>query len=468
MPEITVPAEEVFPILRENILVDGFHVVIDLEKSHGAVISDALTGKEYLDCYGYFATLPVGHNHAKMEDEGFRRSLMTAALANPANSDIYSREFAAFVKTFRQLAVPDDFRFLFFIAGGALAVENAMKAAFDWKVQKNRALGIEGGGDKILHFVDAFHGRSGYTLSVTNTDPAKTDDFPKFDWPRISSPFIEDATDEGAVAAKEARACAEIEAAFEADPHGIAAILVEPMQAEGGDHHFRPAFFEKPTVLGVGETGLHKSTANEAEIMEAQIELARECFTAQVPGFGSCWAAQIAVVAAGGLVQANPNGREMGIARKIKLTEEGRGHPLYEGKETVFDAFISHVDEITHLPAGAVSLSGNAFTRVQSVSVIHDGGVFWGLQYHPEYDLREMARLTWCRIEKLMELGFFKDYEAGETHVELLETLHNDPSRYDIAWKLGIDGDIMNQDVRQLEVRNWIENLVMPTMAIRR
>lgn len=245
MSEIKVDAEQVFPILKENILVDGFHVVIDLEKSHGCVIVDALGGKEYLDCYGYFATLPVGHNHPKMQDEGFRKSLMTATLANPANSDIYSRQFAAFVKTFRELAVPDDFRYLFFVAGGALAVENAMKAAFDWKAQKNRAAGVEGGGDKILHFVDAFHGRSGYTLSVTNTDPVKTRDFPKFDWPRISSPYIDFPMDEKAVAAKEAEACKEIEAAFEADPHGIAAILIEPIQGEGGDHHFRPEFFAR-------------------------------------------------------------------------------------------------------------------------------------------------------------------------------------------------------------------------------
>jgi L-lysine 6-transaminase len=245
MPEITVPAEQVFPILRDNILVDGFHVVIDLERSRGAVIVDALEGKQYLDCYGYFATLPVGHNHPKMEDKGFRRSLLTAALANPANSDIYSRQYAAFVKTFREKAVPPEFRHLFFVAGGALAVENAMKAAFDWKVQKNRAAGLLGGGDKILHFKDAFHGRSGYTLSVTNTDPTKTRDFPKFDWPRISSPYMEFPEVEGSIRAKEDRACAEIDEAFARDPGGIAAILIEPIQGEGGDHHFRPEFFRR-------------------------------------------------------------------------------------------------------------------------------------------------------------------------------------------------------------------------------
>lgn len=243
MPEIKVPADRVFPILKENVLVDGFHVVIDLEKSHGAVIADALEEKEYLDCYGYFATLPVGHNHPKMDDPGFRKSLMQAALANPANSDIYSRQYAAFVEEFRRRAAPDEFRYLFFIAGGALAVENAMKAAFDWKTRKNRAAGIDRDGDAILHFRDAFHGRSGYTLSVTNTDPTKTLHFPQFDWPRVSTPFIEPGLDDEGMAAKERRTLDEIEAAFDADPHGIAAILIEPIQCEGGDHHFRPEFF---------------------------------------------------------------------------------------------------------------------------------------------------------------------------------------------------------------------------------
>jgi len=199
-----------------------------------------------------------------------------------------------------------------------------------------------------------------------------------------------------------------------------------------------------------------------------QVELARAAFEAGVPAFGSCWAAQIAVVAAGGVCAKNPRGREMGIARKIRLTEAGRGHPMFAGKPSVFDAFISHEDEITHLPDGAVNLAANAFTGVQAVSVTYRAGVCWAVQYHPEYDLRELARLTFCRIEKLVRMGFFADRDAALDYVGKLEALHQDPSRSDLAWLLGIDGDVMNADVRQMEVRNWIEQLVIPTMQRRR
>jgi L-lysine 6-transaminase len=244
MSTVTVATDQVFDVLKSNVLVDGFHLVLDLQKSHGTIMYGALSKKEYLDCYTYFATLQLGHNHPGLDDPGFRESLMAAAIANPANADVYTREYAGFVKTFRDLAVPDGFPYLFFIAGGALAVENAMKAAFDWKAQKNRARGIQGGADKILHFREAFHGRSGYTLSVTNTEPLKIADFPKFSWPRVSNPKITFPLDAEAVAAAEQQALAEIDRAFEEDPDGIAGILVEPIQCEGGDNHFRPEFLQ--------------------------------------------------------------------------------------------------------------------------------------------------------------------------------------------------------------------------------
>ena len=215
---------------------------------------------------------------------------------------------------------------------------------------------------------------------------------------------------------------------------------------------------------GIAWTGSSLTAYRDEPAVRVQIEFARAAFEAGLPSFGSCWAAQIGLAAAGGRCAANPRGREMGIARKIALTPEGRAHPLFFGKASVFDAFISHEDEITHLPPGAINLASNAFTRVQAVSVVHRGGTLWALQYHPEYDLHELARLTWCRIDKLVGLGFFQDREAAEAYVDRLEALHQDPSRRDIAWLLGIDADVMNEDVRLAEVRNWLQHLVLPNM----
>jgi GMP synthase (glutamine-hydrolysing) len=215
---------------------------------------------------------------------------------------------------------------------------------------------------------------------------------------------------------------------------------------------------------GIAWTGSSLTIFHDDPKVTAQIEFARAAFEAKVPSFGSCWAAQIAVVAAGGLCAANPKGREMGIARKVALTPEGRAHPLYTGKKSVFDAFISHDDEITHLPPGGVLLASNGHTQVQSVAVTYKGGAFWGLQYHPEYDLHELARLCYCRKAKLVEKGFFRDLDAAQDFVDRLEALHQDPGRKDIAWLLGIDEDVMNEDIRRAEVRNWIELLVLPGM----
>lgn len=214
---------------------------------------------------------------------------------------------------------------------------------------------------------------------------------------------------------------------------------------------------------GIAWTGCSLTIFDDDPRVEKQIHIAQAAYEKGIPSFGSCWGVQMAVVAAGGEVRANPRGREMGIARKILLTQEGRAHPLYFGKPSVFDAYISHVDEVTHLPPGAMHLASNDFTRVQAVAVTHKQGSFWGLQYHPEYDLQEMARLTFCRIDKLIRAGLFADRNAALDYVDKLEALHKDPTRKDLAWLLGIDDDVLDPNIRQREVRNWVQQLVLPS-----
>lgn len=249
MNKYTINPKEVHATLQKYILADGFHVVIDLEKSHGSWMFDAVENREILDFYSYFASLPIGHNHPKLkEDQEWRAALLRAAVANPANSDIYCPEYAAFVQAFAEQAMPEGFCHLFFVAGGALAVENALKTAFDWKVLKNRKLHGHSKGSQIIHFKEAFHGRSGYTMSLTNTDPVKTDAFPIFNWPRITNPKLHHpVTNEVLIQTEktESKAIEEINKALKENQDDIAAIIIEPIQGEGGDNHFRPEFFKK-------------------------------------------------------------------------------------------------------------------------------------------------------------------------------------------------------------------------------
>lgn len=194
-----------------------------------------------------------------------------------------------------------------------------------------------------------------------------------------------------------------------------------------------------------------------------QVSLARALFKEGVPSFGSCWALQIAALAAGGTCRLNPNGREFGIARKISLTDKGRSHPLYKDKAPVFDGFTSHFDDVETLPAGAVHLAGNRITPVQAAIVEKDGTPFWAVQYHPEYDLKEIAALTRFRMDGLVSEGRFENHDAANRFVVELETLHNNPGRFDIAWRLGLDQDVTDETTRTLEVRNWVNAVLRKT-----
>jgi len=231
-------------------LVDGYgDIIVDLKKSHGCMMHDSLQRRDFLDLFGFFATVPVGFNHPRMHEDAFKEQLLNVALMKPSNSDFYTIEMAEFVEVFSKVAIPKNLPHLFFVSGGALAVENALKAAFDWKVRKNFQKGVTAErGTQVIHFKEAFHGRSGYTLSLTNTDVTKTKYFPKFSWPRIINPKLSFPLNDEHIAqtiALEKQAVQEIKAALQREGDDIAAMIIEPIQGEGGDNHFRKEFFQE-------------------------------------------------------------------------------------------------------------------------------------------------------------------------------------------------------------------------------
>jgi L-lysine 6-transaminase len=239
---------EVHSAIGRHMLADGYDLVLDLESSRGTTLVDARTGVRYLDLFTFFASSALGMNHpALTDDEQFRAELAAIAVNKPSNSDIYTVPMARFVDTFARVLGDPALPHLFFIDGGALAVENALKVAFDWKSRWNEAHGIDPAlGTKVLHLEKAFHGRSGYTMSLTNTDPKKVARFPKFDWPRLPCPSINGTAD---VAAAEQETLRRARAAFEANPHDIACFIAEPIQGEGGDNHMRAEFLQAMQAL---------------------------------------------------------------------------------------------------------------------------------------------------------------------------------------------------------------------------
>ena len=249
---MSVNANKVREVLSKNILADGFEPIIDLEKSHHSWLVDERDGSEYLDMFSMYASGAIGYNHPEILAQ--KDKLAEVSLFKPTLSDIYSTQYADFLKIFDDVAVPKYLKNAFFIEGGALAVENALKTAFDWKIRKNLEKGVKVNEDmKMIHFKQAFHGRTGYTLSLTNTsDPRKTMYFPKFDWPRIENPYLSfPVTDEviESVKIKEDLAVSQIKDAVKSSPDQIAGLIIEPIQGEGGDNHFRCRFFQKLRAL---------------------------------------------------------------------------------------------------------------------------------------------------------------------------------------------------------------------------
>src|SRR6202521_2962982 len=236
-------ASGVLKTLEQHVLLDGFKIVIDLDKSRGSYLHNAVNDQRLIDLYGFFGSNPVGFNHPHFERPEVKADLLRGAKIKIANSDIYSAAYAEFVETFVRVAPCPPLERYLFIEGGAAAVENALKAAMDWKVRKNIAAGRGERGTEILHFESAFHGRSGYTMSLTNTDARKVAYFAKFPWPRIISPTIEfSLTDPGRtekLVEKERLAESQMREILNRKAQDIAAIIIEPIQGEGGDNHFR-------------------------------------------------------------------------------------------------------------------------------------------------------------------------------------------------------------------------------------
>src|SRR5271163_4328861 len=243
--DLQTEPDQVHEILARSILVDGYDLVLDLAQSAGSYLVDARDGRRYLDMFTFFASSALGMNHPALAyDEDFRAELTDTALNKPSNADVYTVAMAGFVDTFARVLGDPALPHLFFVDGGALAVENALKVAFDWKSRHNQARGIDPAlGTRVLHLRGAFHGRSGYTLSLTNTNPISVARFPKFDWPRIDAPYLRPGLAVAAMDALEAESLGQARAAFEAHPDDIACFLAEPIQGEGGDRHFRPEFF---------------------------------------------------------------------------------------------------------------------------------------------------------------------------------------------------------------------------------
>ncbi|KAJ6244455.1 aminotransferase [Anaeramoeba flamelloides] len=234
-------------VIRRVMLVDGYNFVVDMDKSYNLNLVDMQSKKGYLDFFSYFASSATGSNHPKLANKEFKEYIGDKAISKISNSDFYTLEMSKFVATFERVCMPKEFTKTFFIAGGALAVENALKAAFDWKVRKNIKAGNGEVGTQCIHFKQAFHGRTGYTMSLTNTSPVKVKYFPKFDWPRITNPkctYPLEGKNLEKVIELENQAIKEIQEAIDNNPHDIACLIIEPIQGEGGDNHFRPEFMK--------------------------------------------------------------------------------------------------------------------------------------------------------------------------------------------------------------------------------
>ncbi|SHG99710.1 L-lysine 6-transaminase [Jatrophihabitans endophyticus] len=388
--------------IAAHMLADGFEMVLDLDRSQGSTLVDARDGTEYLDLFTFFASAALGMNHPALVTDEARAELAQVAVNKPSNSDVYSVPMARFVETFARVLGDPALPYLFFVDGGALAVENALKVAFDWKSRWNEAHGIDPAlGTKVLHLEKAFHGRSGYTMSLTNTDPNKVARFPKFDWPRVPSPSINGSSD---VEAAERAALDAARAAFEAHPHDIACFIAEPIQGEGGDNHFRPEFlqamqalcreFDALFVMDEVQTGVGMSGTAWA-YQQLGVE-------PDVVAFGK--KAQVCGIMAGGRVDEVPD-NVFHVSSRINstwggnLTDMVRARRILEVVEA--DELIAHAAAVgEHLLAELTALAA----RHEVVSDVRGRGLMCAITL-PTAELRDAVVARLREDEHVLVLG---------------------------------------------------------------
>jgi len=217
--------------------------------------------------------------------------------------------------------------------------------------------------------------------------------------------------------------------------------------------------------IAITGSGLHIYSGTPE--VNRQVDLVREALKTGTPIFGSCWGLQVLTVAAGGVVRKNPKGREIGFGRGIRLTEEGRKHPMYVGKLDVFNAPTVHLDEVETLPPGATVLASNAVSAVQSVELKTKDSMAWGVQYHPEYPLSELAVIVRRIGTGLINEGFFANEVDLKTFAEDLDLLDKDPECKRLSWRHGISQNVLDKKLRVGEVANWLEYQVLPTRVKR-
>ncbi|MCW6004336.1 L-lysine 6-transaminase [Micromonospora sp. CPCC 205371] len=383
--------------------LDGGELLLDLTASHGSTLVDARTGHEYLDLFTFYASSALGMNHPKLRDNDvFRTELLEAAINKPSNSNVATEAMARFMRTFTRVLGDPALPHLFLIEGGAAAVENSLKVAFDWKSRWNESHSIDPTlGTKVLHLRHAFHGRSGYTMSLTNTDPNKVARFPTFDWPRIPAPYL---TAAGDVHEREEAALTAARSAFHTHRHDIACFIMEPIQGEGGDHHFRPEFLQAMQALCVEYNALFVLDEVQTGVGLTGTAWAFQQLgvTPDVVAFGK--KTQVCGVMAGGRVD-EVDGNVFQTASRINSTWGGNLTDMVRARR------ILEVIEEDQLIGRAATLGAELLDLLHAlaaehpvVSDVRGRGLMCALSL-PDRDLRDQVRHTLRMDERVLLLG---------------------------------------------------------------